>query len=54
VLNLSDIIFLRTAPHKQATIEFTRRGHSILLVRAAYIYYCSSRTSRSWWTTHSM
>jgi len=25
----------------------------LLLVRATYIYSCSSRTSRSWWITHS-
>ena len=25
----------------------------LLLVRATYIYCCSSRTSRSWWITHS-
>ena len=25
----------------------------LLLVRATYIYFCSSRTSRSWWITQS-
>jgi len=26
----------------------------LLLVRATYIWCCSSRTSRSWWITHSI
>ena len=37
------------APRQQATIEITL----LLLVRATYIYFCSSRTSRSWWITQS-
>jgi len=41
------------APWQQATIEVTRRDHSILLVRATYMYFCSSRTSRSCWITQS-
>ena len=36
------------APRQQAT-EITL----LLLVRATYIYFCSSRTSRSWWITQS-
>ena len=39
---------------QQATIDITQRDHLLLLVRATYIYGCSSsRTSRSWWIAHS-
>jgi len=42
---------------KQQTIEIMRHNqyHSIylLLVRATYMWCCTSRTSRSWWITHS-
>jgi len=43
----------------QATIEFMRRNHSrdhsiiACSCHVQYIYCCSSRTSRSWWITHS-
>ena len=38
---------------QQATIEFTCRDHSIIACsRHAYLWCCSSRTSRSWWITH--
>ena len=39
---------------KQATIEFTRHDHSIIACsHHIYEWCCSSRTSRSWWITHS-
>ena len=39
---------------QQATIEITRRDHSIIACsHHTYIYFCSSRTSRSWWITQS-
>jgi len=46
------------SPGLQALLEVTHQDHSIgitllLLVRATYIYFCSSRTSRSWWITQS-
>jgi len=42
----------------QVLFEVTHQDHSIgitllLLVRATYIYFCSSHTSRSWWITQS-
>jgi len=41
------------SPGSQALLEVTHQDHSIgitllLLVRTTYIYYCSSRTPRSW------
>jgi len=41
------------SPGSQALLEVTHQDHSIgitllLLVRATYIYFCSSHTSRSW------
>jgi len=40
------------APWQQATREITRRDHSIIACsRHIHIYFCSSRTSRSWWIT---
>ena len=37
---------------QQATIEIKRRNLSIIACsRQVYIYFCSSRTSRSWWST---
>jgi len=39
---------------QQATIEFTCHDHSnIACSRHIYVWYCSSRTSRSWWITQS-
>jgi len=45
-------------PGSQALLEVTHQDHSIgitllLLVRATYISFCSSRTSRSWWIIQS-
>jgi len=41
------------APWQQATIEITRRDHSIIACsRHIYVWCCSSRTSRSLWITH--
>jgi len=47
---------INCSPGSQALLEVTHQDHTIgitllLLVRATYIYYCSSRTSRSWWIT---
>ena len=49
---------INCSPGSQALSEVTHQDHSIgitplLLVRATYIYFCSSRTSRSWWITQS-
>ena len=46
------------SPGSQALSEVTHQDHSIgitllLLVRATYIFFCSSRTSRSWWIMQS-
>jgi len=43
------------APWQQATIEITRRDHSIIACsRHLYMLYCCSlRTSRPWWITRS-
>jgi len=39
---------------QQATIEFMCHDHSIIACsRHVYEWCCSSRTSRSWWITHS-
>jgi len=50
---------INCSPGSQALSEVTHHDHSIgitllLLVRATYICFCSSRTSRSWWITQSM
>jgi len=42
----------------QALLQVTHQDHSVgitllLLVRATYIYFCSSRTSCSWWIIQS-
>ena len=44
---------IKCSPGSHALLEVTHQDHSIgitlsLLVRATYIYFCSSRTSRSW------
>jgi len=44
---------INCSPGSQALLEVTHQDHSIgitllLLVHATYIYFCSSRTSRSW------
>jgi len=44
---------INCSPISQALLEVTHQDHSIgitllLLVRATYKYFCSSRTSRSW------
>ena len=49
---------INCSPGSQAFSEITHQGHSIgitllLLVRATHVYFCSSRTSRSWWITQS-
>jgi len=49
---------INCSPSSQALLEFTHQDHSIgitlsLLVSATYIYFCSSRTSRSWWIIQS-
>ena len=49
---------INCSPGSQALFEVTHQDHSIgitllLLVRATYIYFCSSRTSRSWWIIQS-
>ena len=49
---------INCSPGSQALLEVIHQDHSIgisllLLVRATYIYFCSSRTSRSWWITQS-
>jgi len=49
---------INCSPGSQALLEVTHQDHSIwitplLLVRATYIYFCSSRTSHSWWITQS-
>jgi len=49
---------INCSPGSQALLEVTHQDHSIgitllLLVRATYIYFCSSRTSRSWWIPQS-
>jgi len=37
---------------QQATIEIMRRNLSYYCLLAPRTYFCSSRTSRSWWITH--
>ena len=49
---------INCSPVSQELLEVTHQDHSIgitllLLVRATYIYFCSSRTSRSWWIMQS-
>ena len=49
---------INCSPGSQALLEDTHQDHSIgmtllLLVRATYIYICSSRTSRWWWIIQS-
>jgi len=49
---------INCSPGSQTSLEVTHQDHSIgitllLLVRATHIYFCSSRTSRSWWITQS-
>jgi len=49
---------INCSPGSQALLEVTHQDHSIgitllLLVRATYIYFYSSRTSRSWWIIQS-
>jgi len=49
---------INCSPGSQALLRVTHQDHSIgitllLLVRATYIYFCSSRTSRSWWIIQS-
>ena len=49
---------INCSPGSQALLEVTHQDHSIgitllLLVRATYTYFCSSRSSRSWWITQS-
>ena len=49
---------INCSPGSQALTEVTHQDHSIgitllLLVRATYIYFCSSRTSGSWWIIQS-
>ena len=49
---------INCSPGSQALLEVTYQDHSIeitllLLVRATYIHFCSSRTSHSWWITQS-
>ena len=49
---------INCSPGSQALFEVTHQDHSIgitllLLVRTTYMYFCSSRTSRSWWITQS-
>ena len=49
---------INCSPGSQVLLEVTHQDHYIgitllLLVRATYIYFCSSRTSRSWWITQS-
>jgi len=59
--SLSSSPFARTincSPGSQALLEVTHQDHSIgitllLLVRATYKYFCSSRTSRLWWSIQS-
>jgi len=49
---------INCSPGSQAWLEITHQDHSIgitllLLLRATYICFCYSRTSRSWWITQS-
>jgi len=49
---------INCSPGSQASLEVTYKDYStgitlLLHVRATYIYFCSSRTSRSWWITQS-
>jgi len=58
-------LVVTVSKHNQLFTRFTSiiRGHSprslhrdhsiIACTRATYIYFCSSRTSRSWWITQS-
>jgi len=43
---------LRSIVHKLISAKLLRHDHSIIAC-SRHIYYCSSRTSRSWWITHS-
>jgi len=49
---------INCSPGSQALLEVTHQDHSIgitllLLVRTTHIYFCTSRTSRSWWISQS-
>jgi len=49
---------INCSPGSQALLVVTHQDRSIgitllLLVRTTHIYFCSSRTSRSWWITQS-
>ena len=41
------------APRQQATVETMHRNLLLLLARSTHTYFCSSRTSCSWWITQS-
>jgi len=43
---------INCSPSSQASLDVTHQDHSTI-VRATYIYFCSSSTCRSWWITQS-